>query len=254
MAVLLFPPARSHMMSTNRPAAERALTLILNEHYRQVERLLQADGTAMHLNKRLDVSIEFMMMAQDNAHVRVRHARKNLVVGRLGALDEEAGLRPLTISSWKRRLCHVLTEADWELRGVKRSPSPKILHPRFGSRGKVVALPSEIQLVTGRSRATAAPILLRKLKRLMDSVGFPGVGDEADLYRPPLHVSFKNWADGVYFSITHENPNLWMTGYIDPIIPGRYAGGRFHAMTWKRGWEESLFDTGEWTVEPPSGQ
>lgn len=254
MTILPFPPARSHVMSANRPAAERALGLILNEHYRQVEGLLQADGAAVLLNERLAVSIEFMMVAQDDIYVRMRHARKNLLVARLGAMDEVTGLRATTISSWKRKPCHVLTETYWELRTIERPPPAKLLHPHFRSRGKVVALPSEVQLATGRSRATAAPILLRKLMKLMDSVGFPAAGDEADLYRAPLHLSFRNWADGVYFSVKHEDPSLWMTGYIDPVIPGRYAGGRFHAMTWKRGWEASLFNSGEWTVKRPSGR
>ena len=39
---------------------------------------------------------------------------------------------------------------------------------------------------------------------------------------------------GLYFAVL-ENNERRMTGFINPVKPGRYLAGRVHIMTWQRG-------------------
>ena len=54
-------------------------------------------------------------------------------------------------------------------------------------------------------------------------------------------INFTRTAEGMYFRIDGRG-GILMSGYLDPVRPGKYEGGRLHVMTWNRGWEAELFE------------
>lgn len=58
----------------------------------------------------------------------------------------------------------------------------------------------------------------------------------------PHTVETSRNPSGLYFSVWVGRERM-MAGYVNPIPPGKYLGGKVHIMTWRRGeWESGLFD------------
>lgn len=109
----------------------------------------------------------------------------------------------------------------------------------------VVEFVHPIQIATGRSRKAAAVVILTQLRHILARCELkPSMwgGWAADVEQGDLSISFHRVQTGTCFRIDGRagGPPL-MSGYIDPRPAGKYADGKLHVMSWKRGWESSLF-------------
>ena len=96
-----------------------------------------------------------------------------------------------------------------------------------------------------RNREEALAVIVPRLRELMLS-GAPGRtgGVECTTNQiGSLSLVFARSpaATEIYFAI-REAKQVHMTGYLDPVPPGRYLGGKVHVVTWYRGdWQSQLF-------------
>jgi hypothetical protein len=249
MTVINFPTSPSHLTSPHRAIAEHALTYYLNVHLLSLSHTLNTQGTAAIGCDRNDFKIMFHLFSPE-IYVRAQCGNAIHLTGRLGPADARTGHRALKVTHWSKKGRELLLAGDWRPIELAVPAATKPFKPKPRSSQKVVRFVDQPALATGRSRIAAAPAIVRQLKILMLSSGFgEGGGEDLLLYRAPLSVNFMSTADGVYFGIRHADFGWAMTGYLDAVLsPGRYAGGRLHPMTWNRGWEGSLFGSGEWLV------
>ncbi|MDB5713596.1 MAG: hypothetical protein JWO15_993 [Sphingomonadales bacterium] len=245
---IVTPALPFNLTSSNRKIADAALEQVLNQHLKTADPLLRAEGRAALHSASWNISIEFVPLSIGSVYFRVRRVGVNLCAGWLSVPDVCGGLWTLGLSKRSRRWEPALLSKDWTLMWVEPAPLPALIQPRLPKGGKIVPLPTLLERATGRSRANAAPVILNKLEYIMKSVGFGAPGDNVGVRRGQLSLWFTKTPAGIYFAARHRNPAVGMTAYIDPQPRGKYAGGRLHAMSWKRGWEAALFDDGDWVV------
>ena len=108
------------------------------------------------------------------------------------------------------------------------------------------AMSFRASIATGRSRQRAVPIIAAKLRDLAGRAEFRDnyPGPTADVRLSQLYVFFcKVPGAGTYFSVeARAERGFVMTGYLDPVRPGKFDQGQVHVMSWRRGWEARLFD------------
>jgi hypothetical protein len=251
---IVTPPLPFNLTSSNRKIADAALEQVLNQHLKTADPFLRAEGRAALHSAGWNISIEFGPLSIGSVYFRVRRLGVNLCAGWLSVPDVCGGLWTLGLSKRSRKWEPALLSNDWALMWFEPAPLPALIQPRLAKGGKIVRLPTLLERATGRSRANAAPVILEKLEYTMKSIGFGLPGYDVGGCRGPLTLWFTMTPGGIYFAARHRNPAVGMTGYIDPHPRGKYAGGRFHAMSWKRGWEADLFDDGDWVVSQPDKQ
>lgn len=250
MTVINFPPSPSHLTSPHRAIAEHALTYYLNVHLLSLSHALNSQGTAAIGCDRPDFKIMFHLFSPDEIYVRAQCGNAIHLTGRLGPADARTGHRALKVTHWRKKGRELLSVGDWRPIELAVPTASKPFKPKPRSSQKVVRFVDQLALATGRSRIAAAPAIGWQLKTLLLSNGFgEGGGEALDLYRAPVLINFTSTAEAAYFEITHEDVGYVMTGMIDTFkSKGSYANGRLHPMTWSRGWESSLFGSGEWIV------
>lgn len=106
-------------------------------------------------------------------------------------------------------------------------------------------LPVCAELATGRDRKVAAAAIATRLRYLSTDLTawWPSpTGKQARLVLDGLVVGFWRNDSGLYFRIDAVcGGRPLMTGYLRPERYGTLDEGRLQIMSWRRGWERSLF-------------
>lgn len=101
-----------------------------------------------------------------------------------------------------------------------------------------------------RKRRVALTAIVPRIYQLIERYG---EADEASDGRPLKRAWYNEFcltltrtkSNGTFFCVydTQTN-NAVLTGFLDPLTPGRYLGGSVEVLTWQRGWERRLFQRG----------